>query len=232
LTQINAISERIDYILNMDHQFCPGAKILRQPQPEMFDCPSCGEEVEIWTDEIRGVCSNCGQAVFREGTMSCLEWCKFAQDCVGEEAYDRYMKNRAVGLRRRLLEAMGQHWDRDTHRLQQAEAILSWSEQILKEEKADWHIVIPASILQTVDGDAGSGVFRAAKEIMLRSGLIREDIEKICRIIERDSSESGAEFDVVHDARLLALPEAQRPAEDALRTETAKRLAMVHSSGG
>ena len=216
----------------MDHQFCPGAKILRQPQPEMFDCPSCGEEVEIWTDEIRGVCSKCGQVVFREGTMSCLEWCKFAQDCVGEEAYDRYIKNRATGLRRRLLETLPKHRDGDADRLREAEAVLSWSELILKEEKADWHIVIPASILQSVDGDADSGVFRAAREILLRSGLVREDIEKIFRIIERDPSESGAEFDVVHDARLLALPRAQRPAEDALRTGTAKRLAMAPSSGG
>ena len=232
LTQINETTECNDYILTMDHQFCPGAKILRQPQPEMFDCPSCGEEVEIWTDEIRGVCSNCGQAVFREGTMSCLEWCKFAQDCVGEEAYDRYIKNRAMGLRRKLLETLQKHWDGDTDRLREAEEVLSWSEHILKGEKADWHIVIPASILQTVDGDADSGVLRAAKEVLLRSGLVREDIEKILRIIERDPSESGAEFDVVHDARLLALPEAQRPAGDALRTGTAKRLAMAHSSGG
>jgi predicted RNA-binding Zn-ribbon protein involved in translation (DUF1610 family) len=216
----------------MDHQFCPGAKILRQPQPEMFDCPSCGEEVEIWTDEIRGVCPNCGQAVFRDGFMSCLEWCKFAQDCIGEEAYDRYVQNRAVGLRHKLLEAMHEYWEEDTDRLRQAEAVLSWSEEILKEEKADWHIVIPATILQNIDGGMASGGLQAAKEILTRSGLIREDIEKICRIIERDPSESGPEFDVVHDAWLLARPDGQRPAEGALRTEAAKRLAVVHSSGG
>jgi predicted RNA-binding Zn-ribbon protein involved in translation (DUF1610 family) len=216
----------------MDHQFCPGAKVLRQPQPEIFDCPSCGEEVEIWTDEIRGVCSNCGRAVFRDGFMSCLEWCKFAQDCVGEEAYDRYMKNRVVGLRRRLLEAMHAHWERDTDRLRQAEAVLCWSEEILKEEKADWHIVIPASILQNIDGGTTSDGFRAAKEILVRSGLMSEDIEKIRRIVELDPSERSVEFDVVHDARRLAGPTGQRPAEGTLRTETAKRLAVVRSSGG
>ena len=198
----------------------------------MFDCPSCGEEVEIWTDEIRGVCSNCGRAVFRDGYMSCLEWCKFAQECVGEEAYDRYMKNRAVGLRRRLLEAMREQWDQDEEQIRQAEAVLTWSEEILKEEKADWHIVIPASILQNIDGGTASGGFRAAREILARSGLMREDIEKIQRIIDRDPSESGPEFDVVHDARLLARPEAHKRAEGALRTEAAKRLAVVHSSSG
>ncbi len=213
----------------MDHQFCPGAKILRQPQPEMFDCPSCGEEVEIWTDEIRGVCSNCGRAVFRDGFMSCLEWCKFAQDCIGEEAYDRYMQNRAVGLRRKLLEAMHEQWGEDADRLRQAEAVLSWSEEILKEEKADWHIVIPASILQNTCDQGDSGGLQIAEGILRRSGLMNEDIEKICRIIKQDPLESSAEFDVVHDARLLARPEG--PAYADLRTVAAKRLAVVHSSG-
>ena len=214
----------------MGHQFCPGAKILRQPQPEIFDCPSCGEEVEIWTDEIRGVCSACGRVVFREGMMSCLEWCKFAQECVGEEAYDRYMKNRTVGLRRKLLETMRKHWEHDTDRIRQAEAVLSWSEEILKEEKAEWHIVIPASILQNIDGGTASDGLQAAKDILVRSGLIREDVEKIRRIIEQDPSDSGTEFDVVHDARLLAQSEPQH--DGTLRTETAKRLAGARSSGG
>ncbi|UCF97308.1 MAG: hypothetical protein JSV89_19365 [Spirochaetaceae bacterium] len=215
----------------MDHQFCPGAKILRQPQPEMFDCPSCGEEVEIWTDEIRGVCSNCGQKVFRDGFMSCLEWCKFAADCVGEEAYDRFMKNRAFGLRRKLLEAVHKIWDQEEDRVRAAEAVLSWSEEILKVENADWHIVIPASILHNISGGSGSNGLQTAKEILLRSGLMSEEIEKICRIIDQDPAESSIEFDVVHDAVLLAHSEPHRPAKGALRTETAKRLSLVSSPG-
>lgn len=157
--------------------------------------------------------------------MSCLEWCKFAKDCVGEEAYDRYMKNRALGLRRRLLEALGENWGGDTQRLQQAQAVLSWSEEILKKEDADWHIVIPASILQNIDAAEISGGLRAAREILLRSGLMREDVDKICRIIEGDPSEDSTEFDVVHDAVQLARSAGKRPQAGALRTETAKRLA-------
>jgi predicted RNA-binding Zn-ribbon protein involved in translation (DUF1610 family) len=214
----------------MDHQFCPGAKLLRQPKPEIFECPSCGEEVEIWTDEIRGVCSNCGRVIFREGTMSCLEWCKFAQECVGEATYNRYMKNRAIGLRRRLIETMSQQWGKDMDRLRQAEAVLSWSEEILKEEKADWHIVIPASILQNVEGGTSSASFRAAEEVLVRSGLMREDLERIRCIVGNNPSENSAEFDVVHDARLLALPAEHRRDGEALRTEAAKRLAGVGSA--
>ena len=149
---------------------------------------------------------------------------------MGEETYDRYMKNRAAGLRRKLLEALREYWEHDSERTLQAEEVLSWSEEILKGEKADWHIVIPASILQNADGGTASDGLRTAKDILVRSGLVREDIEKICRIIEQDPSDSGAEFDVVHDARLLAQSESRH--DGTLRTETAKRLAGSRSSGG
>jgi uncharacterized protein (UPF0335 family) len=161
--------------------------------------------------------------------MSCLEWCKFAQDCIGDEAYDRYQQNRAVGLRRKLLEALSEYSKQDSARLQEAEAILHWSGEILKEEKADWHIVIPASILQNVGVGSESGGFEALEQVLVRSGLMREDIEKIHRIVDEDPTESSPESDVVHDARLLADRGTQASVLDGLRTETAKRIAEVSS---
>ena len=38
------------------HLVCPGARLIKQPKPEIFTFPSCGAEVEIWTDEIKAVC--------------------------------------------------------------------------------------------------------------------------------------------------------------------------------
>jgi hypothetical protein len=222
---MNCLTES-GYIKVMDHQFCPGAKVLRQPQPEMFDCPSCGEEVEIWTDEIRGVCHNCGRVVFRDGYMSCLEWCKYGQDCVGEEAYDRYVKNRAVGLRRKLLEGIQGHWGENAPQIQIAEQILSWSEEILKGEKADWHIVIPASILHNIGSENEAEGLQPAKDILLRSGLMSQEIEKICRIIEQGPSDD-VESNVVHDAVLLAGLEPGELADGAFRTETGRKLANM-----
>jgi len=77
---------------------CPGSKILKQPRPEIFTCPDCGYEVEIWTDEIRRKCPACGRMVTRFQDMSCVEWCKMAKNCVGEDAYNRYMINRATSF--------------------------------------------------------------------------------------------------------------------------------------
>ncbi len=192
----------------------------------MFDCPTCGQEVEIWTDEIRGVCHNCGQTVFRDGYMSCLEWCKYGQDCVGEEAYDRYLKNRAVGLRRKLLEAIQEYWGEKALRIKFAEQVLVWSEEILKAEKADWHIVIPANILHNIGNEKESEGLETAKDILLRSGLMSEEIEKICQIIEPGPSEN-IESNVVHDALLLARLEAGEPVDGAFRTVTGKKLAKM-----
>src|SRR4030066_152981 len=83
----------------MDHSFCPGSKLLRQPAPELFPCPNCGTEVEIWTDELKGICPSCKKAVFRDGGMSCLDWCKYGKECVGDAAYKSYMRDKAVGVK-------------------------------------------------------------------------------------------------------------------------------------
>ena len=43
---------------------CPGNDPVSRAVPEMFVCPDCGMEVEIWTDEIKGRCTSC-KRVFR-----------------------------------------------------------------------------------------------------------------------------------------------------------------------
>jgi len=74
---------------------CPGSQKFSQPQPEFRSCPFCGEEVEIWTDEIKARCRKCKTAVFREQAQTCLDWCKYAKECVGEQVYNKYMQNKS-----------------------------------------------------------------------------------------------------------------------------------------
>ena len=84
----------------MDHIVCPGSRTMRQPVPEMFQCPTCGEEVEIWSDEIKGSCLKCGTTVMRDGFMSCLDWCAMGKDCVGDATYGKYMNNKAESIKK------------------------------------------------------------------------------------------------------------------------------------
>jgi DNA-directed RNA polymerase subunit RPC12/RpoP len=70
---------------------CPGSGNIRIPIPSYKECPECGKEVEIWSDEVRAKCTRCGAAVFRENEPSCIEWCKYAKECIGEGKYFFFM---------------------------------------------------------------------------------------------------------------------------------------------
>lgn len=61
---------------------CPGISKFIRPIPEYFPCPTCGGEVEVWSDEDIGVCMKCGKKVSRpEKISSCLDWCPQAEKC-------------------------------------------------------------------------------------------------------------------------------------------------------
>lgn len=70
-----------------DKGFCPGSKLLREPMPEDITCQECRGSVEIWTHELKATCPNCGATVFRERAPSCIDWCRFAEECIGPELY-------------------------------------------------------------------------------------------------------------------------------------------------
>jgi hypothetical protein len=70
---------------------CPGSQRFKKPYPEEIACPFCGAEAEIWSDEFQARCPKCARTVSR-GPQSCLDWCKAAKECVGEEIYRRYIK--------------------------------------------------------------------------------------------------------------------------------------------
>ena len=74
---------------------CPGALNIKQPRPEEITCPFCKTTVEIWTDETKAACPGCRHCVFREEKlMSCLDWCAYSKDCVGEKIYNRYLRRK------------------------------------------------------------------------------------------------------------------------------------------
>ncbi len=68
---------------------CPGARLIREPTPENIACPHCGQEMEIWSDELVARCPHCRRPVPRERGASCLDWCAYAAECVGADKYRR-----------------------------------------------------------------------------------------------------------------------------------------------
>jgi NAD-dependent DNA ligase len=74
---------------------CPGAANLRTPTLAIKKCPRCGEEVELFSNDISVKCSGCGFVVYND-IASCVQWCKYAKECVGEEVYNKLMAQKNV----------------------------------------------------------------------------------------------------------------------------------------
>jgi len=64
---------------------CPGAVQVRI---EVKRCPHCGGEVELFTDEYKAKCPNCGEMVFRD-LDACIDWCPYARKCLEEREKTR-----------------------------------------------------------------------------------------------------------------------------------------------
>ena len=62
--------------------------------PEEHPCPQCGGDVEVWTHELKATCPHCGATVFKEKSPSCIDWCQYAKECVGEELYAKLVEGK------------------------------------------------------------------------------------------------------------------------------------------
>lgn len=187
----------------MDHTVCPGSKFIRQPKPEQFPCPGCGEEVEIWSDEISGRCSACGATVVRDSTMSCIEWCSMARDCVGDDAYESFQDRKAKTIKEQLLSIASEAAENRGVSFRLVERVLFYAENIARSEEADLHVVLAGAVL----GEAiGNDPERARKEL-LKMGYQLEDVEVVCAMLsagEGGIGEMSSNQSVVFDSRLLA----------------------------
>jgi ribosomal protein S27E len=79
----------------MFKESCPGSKEIKQPNPEDIRCRHCMKDIEIWSDETEVKCKYCGKINMRSLGPSCIDWCAFAKECVGEQKYQR-LKGKTV----------------------------------------------------------------------------------------------------------------------------------------
>ena len=76
---------------------CPGAANIRTPTIKIKKCPKCSVEVEIFSDEMQVKCGNCGFTIYSD-LQSCVQWCRYAKECVGEETYRKLKKKKIAFL--------------------------------------------------------------------------------------------------------------------------------------
>ncbi len=65
---------------------CPG-RDNRNLTSEIRPCLNCGYGAEMFSDEVRIKCPKCGGEISRVRLPACVDWCKAARECVGEERW-------------------------------------------------------------------------------------------------------------------------------------------------
>ena len=70
---------------------CPGAARLKgTPELNLKNCPECGGEIELFSTDPLAKCK-CGFVAYND-TQSCIKWCAYARECVGDELYEKFNK--------------------------------------------------------------------------------------------------------------------------------------------
>jgi len=54
-------------------------------------CPNCGSVIELFSIDTEMACEKCGFVAYND-TLSCVQWCEYARQCVGEQMYEQMMK--------------------------------------------------------------------------------------------------------------------------------------------
>ena len=197
----------------MGFKRCPGSSAFSQPKIELLPCPQCGADVEVWSDEPNGTCPSCGCSVTRTSTQSCLDWCKYARECLGDEKYKKYLDTKSALRKDALLKAAADRFGWDDARRERSASRLRHAEGVLKDEpQADPNIVMAAAVLSAAEDDASGDPAPAVianEEATRVARTVLEDldypngfVEQVCRIISRPAaaSEQDVNFRVVREA--------------------------------
>jgi hypothetical protein len=183
-----------------------------QPKIELVRCPNCGDDAEVWSDEADGKCAKCGHAVCRTTTQSCIDWCKYARECLGDEEHKRYQDLKTRLRKESLLKAAARYLPDEAHRAR-ARARAGLAEKILCQEKAaDPNVVIAAVALLEAGCPAAGGMSQneatsPVTDVLHELGYPEGFIKEVNGIVN-DLLESGAggsiNAQIVQDADRLA----------------------------
>ena len=129
------------------------------------------------------------------------------------------MTKKEEDIKQDLKQKLVAYFGADKKRIEHAKRVMYFAEELLKQETADWHIVIPASILHDVGikvaeekYGSSAGHYQEkegpsiARKILLEMKFKNEDIDEICEIIAHHHSPgkiNTINFKVLYDADWL-----------------------------
>ncbi|MFN3551361.1 MAG: HD domain-containing protein [Endomicrobiia bacterium] len=203
---------------------CP-AIATRYLKVEEQTCKNCGYKVEIFSNEIKVVCPKCKADVYRENIPSCIDWCSYAKQCIGEEKY-RELKPRIdaqkekLDFKEKVLSEMINYFKDDIKRISHAMKVTHFAEKILQQERtADRRVVVISAILHDIGIKECERKYNStdgqlqekegppiAREILQKIGIKQEIIDEVCKIIASHHSPGEIDtinFKILWDADLL-----------------------------
>lgn len=206
---------------------CPGSMTFTQPKPELVKCPGCGAEVEIWSDEATGACEKCSKTVIRNETQSCVDYCKYARECLGGDKFKQYGDMKAAMRKPALLAAMEKYFGNDHRRIEHARKVVAYAESILASApEADTNLVLAAAALHDIGiknaeakYDSNDARYQelegppVARTLLTELGYPEGFIKEVCDIIGHHHHPRESEtlhFKILYDADLLVNSEPER----------------------
>ena len=75
----------------------------RTPTIQEKVCPKCGNLIEMFSIDTQMACEKCGFIAYND-TLSCVQWCEYARQCVGDEMYEHMMQIAAEQKKRKAEE--------------------------------------------------------------------------------------------------------------------------------
>jgi len=132
----------------MGFKRCPGSSTFARPKIELVICPDCGQDVEIWSDEATGTCTKCSRTITRTSTQSCIDWCKYARDCLGDEKYKNYQDMKFAVRKQALVNAATDRFGWDERQQAQAWKAVTEAEEALRNSPdSDPNIMMAEAVL-------------------------------------------------------------------------------------
>ncbi|KPJ62507.1 MAG: hypothetical protein AMS15_03720, partial [Planctomycetes bacterium DG_23] len=139
---------------------CPGQDRRFWKPGDIFetDCPSCGQKIEFWKDDVRQKCAGCGKEVLNPRLdLACAQWCQYAEKCLEGLSLEERITAEAFGVFRQ-----------SPARMEHTLAVLRYAREILAAEGGDAQVVVAAALLHDI------GIMQAESKYQSSEGCYQE----------------------------------------------------------
>ena len=139
---------------------CPGQDRRFWKPDDIFEveCPSCGQGIEFWKDDVRQKCSGCGNELLNPRLdLACAKWCQYAEKCLA-----------GLTLEERIIAEVFSIFRAEPVRMEHTLSVLRFAKEILAAEGGDARVTIAAALLHDI------GIMRAEEKYGSREGCHQE----------------------------------------------------------